>query len=138
MAHFARLGIGNIVERVEVVSNDIATSEQSGIAFLQELYNDPYGVWKQSSYNTVGNIHGLDGTPFRKNHAGVGFHYDAKRDAFISWRPFNSWILNEDTCTWKPPVAHPVGQETIYCDWDEELYKSDNTKGWVNAAGESP
>ena len=45
MAHFARLGIGNIVERVEVVSNDIATSEQSGITFLQELYNDPYGVW---------------------------------------------------------------------------------------------
>jgi hypothetical protein len=96
MAHFAKLGTGNIVERVEVVSNDIATTEQAGVDFLNNLYKTR-DVWKQTSYN--GNI--------RKNFAGVGFQYDQTRDAFIAPKPFNSWTLNEDTCLWEAPVAYP-------------------------------
>ena len=71
MAHFAKLGIGDIVERVHVVSNDVATTEQAGIDFLNELYNTR-DVFKQTSYNTFGGEHKLGGTPFRKNYAIVG------------------------------------------------------------------
>ena len=114
MAHFAKLGVGNIVERVEVVSNDIATTEQAGIDFLNNLYKSR-DVWKQTSYN--GNI--------RKNFAGIGFKYDQTRDAFIAPKPFNSWTLNEDTCIWEAPVAKPtLTQEQIdnnnYYRWNEE------------------
>jgi len=106
MAHFAKLGVGNIVERVEVVSNDIATTEQAGIDFLNNLYktND---IWKQTSYNTSAGEHLLGGTPFRKNYAGVGFTYDQTRDAFISPQPFDSWTLNETTCVWESPIPYP-------------------------------
>lgn len=113
MAHFAKLGIGNIVEKVEVVSNDIATNEQSGIDFLNNLYGTR-DVWKQTSYN--GDI--------RKNYAGIGFKYDQTRDAFIPPKPFNSWSLNEDTCQWEAPVAYPNdGKNYIWNEtnqtWDE-------------------
>jgi hypothetical protein len=104
MAHFAKLGVGNIIEAVHVVSNDIAISEQAGIDFLNNLYNSR-DVWKQTSYNTSGGVHSSGGTPFRKNHAGVGYTYDQTRDAFIPPKPFNSWILNETTCLWEAPVA---------------------------------
>ena len=63
MAHFAKLGIGNKVEKVEVVSNDIATTEQAGIDFLNNLHKTPYDIWKQTSYNTRGNVHVLGETP---------------------------------------------------------------------------
>jgi hypothetical protein len=96
MAHFAKLGVGNIVERVEVVSNDIATDEQTGVDFLNNLY-ETRDVWKQTSYN--GNI--------RKNFAGIGFTYDQTRDAFIPPKPYNSWVLNETTCLWEAPVVYP-------------------------------
>ena len=106
MAHFAKLGTGNIVERVEVVHNDIATTEQAGADFLNNLYKTR-DVWKQTSYNN--NI--------RKNFAGIGFKYDQTRDAFIAPKPFNSWILNEDTCRWEALVAKPDdGQRYI---WNE-------------------
>ena len=116
MAHFAKLGTGNIIERVEVVSNDIATTEQAGVDFLNNLYgtND---IWKQTSYNTKGGVHKTGGTPFRKNYAGIGFKYDQTRDAFIPPKPFNSWILNETTCLWEAPVSYPTdGQKYT---WNE-------------------
>ena len=65
MAHFAKLGPGDIVERVEVVNNDIATTEQAGADFLNNLYNTR-DVWKQTSYNTRGNVHSNGGTPLEK------------------------------------------------------------------------
>ena len=113
MAHFAKLGTGNIIETVHVVSNDIALTEQAGVDFLNNLYNTR-DVWKQTSYN--GNI--------RKNYAGVGYSYDQTRDAFIPPKPFNSWILNEDTCLWESPIARPeLTQEQInnnnYYTWNE-------------------
>ena len=106
MASFAKLGVGNIVETVVVVSNDIATTEQAGADFLNNLYNTR-DIWKQTSYNTMGGVHVLGGTPFRKNHAGIGYFYDQERDAFIPPKPFDSWILNEESCTWESPVEKP-------------------------------
>ena len=106
MAHFAKLGVGNVVERVHVVSNDVATTELAGIDFLNKLYNTR-DVFKQTSYNTIGGVHKLGGTPFRKNYAGVGYNYDQIRDAFIPPKPFASWTLNEETCVWDPPVVRP-------------------------------
>ena len=82
MAHFVKIGKGNIVEKIVVVSNDIATTEQAGADFLNNLYNTR-DIWKQTSYNTFGGVHKLDGTPFRKNYAGKGYSYDESRDAFI-------------------------------------------------------
>jgi hypothetical protein len=96
MAHFAKLGVGNIVEQVIVVSNDIAITEQAGVDFINKLYNTR-DVWKQTSYNN--NI--------RKNFAGIGYSYDQQRDAFIPPRRYNSWILNEDTCRWEAPIPAP-------------------------------
>jgi hypothetical protein len=107
MAHFAKIGNDNIVERVEVVSNNVATDEQAGITFLQNLYNDT-ATWKQTSYNN--NI--------RKNFAGIGYTYDSSKDAFISPQPYSSWTLNDDTCRWEAPVAYPDDGE-LY-EWNED------------------
>ena len=132
MAHFAKLGKGNVVERVEVLSNDVATTEQAGVDFLNNLYktNDN---WKQTSYNTRFGIHYVNNTDtpsedqskaFRKNYAGVGYTYDEARDAFITPRPsYDSWVFNEDTCNWEAPVAYPDDGESY--SWDEA------TTSWV-------
>ena len=122
MAHFAKLGIGNKVVTVEKVSNDIATSEQAGIDFLNNLYktND---IWKQTSYNTYGGEHKLGGTPFRKNYATVGGTYDPSRDAFIPPKPYPSWVLNETTCLWDAPVVKPEDDNNYI--WNEETQQWD-------------
>jgi hypothetical protein len=111
MAHFAKLGTGNIVEQVIVVSNDIAITEQAGVDFINKLYNTR-DVWKQTSYNN--NI--------RKNFAGIGYQYDQTRDAFIPPKLYNSWILNEQTCNWECPVAYPMDGQRY--QWNE------STKIW--------
>ena len=128
MAYFAKLGTGNIVEQVISINNAVITDangieqEQLGIEFLKTLYNEPNAIWKQTSYNTVGGVHLLGGTPFRKNHAGIGYTYDSQRDAFISPKPFNSWILNEQTCLWEAPVAYPVDSNiNNRYTWNEEI-----------------
>ena len=112
MANFAKIGTGNIVEKVEVLHNDVATTEQAGVDFLNNLYNTR-DVWKQTSYNNN----------FRKNFAGIGFKYDQDRDAFISPQPYPSWTLVEDTCKWEAPVAYPTDGKTY--TWDE------STTNWV-------
>ena len=115
MAHFAKLGVGNIVEQVIVVSNDIAITEQAGSDFINKLYNTR-DVWKQTSYNN--NI--------RKNFAGIGYQYDQQRDAFIPPKPYNSWILNEDTCLWNAPVAMPNDvSATKQYSWNEQTLSWD-------------
>ena len=119
MAHFAKLGVGDIVVAVHVVSNDVATTEQAGVDFLNNLYNTR-DVWKQTSYNN--NI--------RKNYAGIGYSYDSSRDAFIAPKPYDSWTLNETTCDWEAPVAKPeLTQEQInnnnYYSWNEETQQWD-------------
>ena len=122
MAYFAKLGKGNKVLAVHTVSNDIATTEQAGVDFLNNLYNIRE-VWKQTSYNTRGGEHILGGEPFRKNYAGVGFTYDQIRDAFIPPQPFSSWTLNEESCLWEAPIPLP-DTENRYI-WNEETQQWD-------------
>ncbi len=122
MAHFAKLGKGNKVLAVHVVSNNIATTEQAGIDFLNNLYGTR-DVWKQTSYNTIGGEHILGGTPFRKNYAELGGKYDSSKDAFIPNKPFQSWVLNETTCRWEAPVEKP-SEEGSY-NWNEETQQWD-------------
>jgi len=112
MAYFAKLGTGNIIETVISINNSVITDsngieqEKLGNDFINKLYNTR-DVWKQTSYNNN----------FRKNFAGIGFQYDQTRDAFISPKPFNSWILNEDTCRWNAPVAMPIDDNRY--SWNE-------------------
>ena len=128
MAHFAKLGTGDVVLTVEVVSNDIATSEQAGVEFLQSLYNNR-DVWKQTSYNTYGGEHKLGGTPFRKNYATIGGKYDPSRDAFIEPKPYDSWTLNETTCLWEAPIEEPTLTEQQL--EDGSLYNwNETTQQW--------
>ena len=116
MAHFAKIGAGSIVERVEVVHNDVATSEKAGADFLNGIYNTS-DTWIQTSYNTFAGEHKLGGTPFRKNYATVGGRYDQTRDAFIPPQNYESWVLNEDTCRWEAPVVKPDDDQNYR--WNE-------------------
>jgi hypothetical protein len=122
MASFAKIGLNNKVIEVVSVNNEVLKDssgierEELGIQFLNELYKWP--IWKQTSYNTIGGIHNNGGTPFRKNHAGIGFTYDEDRDAFIPKKPYNSWILNEQTCNWEAPVAYPTDGKRY--SWNEQ------------------
>jgi hypothetical protein len=121
MASFAKIGLNNKVIEVLSVVNEILhdsngiEQESIGIDFLTKLTG--YPVWKQTSYNTVAGVHTKGGTPFRKNHAGIGFIYDEDRDAFIPKKPFNSWILNEQTCLWESPTNRPNDQKEYI--WNE-------------------
>ena len=121
MASFAKIGLNNKVIEVLSVVNEVLhdsngiEQEVIGIDFLTKLTG--YPVWKQTSYNTHGGVHNNNGTPLRKNHAGIGYTYDEDRDAFIPPKPFNSWILNEDTCRYEAPVAKP-NDGNIY-KWNE-------------------
>jgi len=112
MASFAKIENNIVITVISVVNEVLKDSngieqENIGIEFLKTLYNEPNAIWKQTSYNTYGGVHSLGKTPFRKNHAGIGFTYDSQRDAFIPIKPFNSWILNEQTCNWEAPVVKP-------------------------------
>ena len=123
MAHFAEIDENNIVLRVIVVADE---HEADGENWCNGFLG---GTWKQTSFNTVGNVHALDGTPFRKNYAGVDYTYDTTRDAFIPPKPYPSWALNETTCLWESPIDYPSGNK-IY-RWDEDAYQADNNNGWV-------
>ena len=126
MASFAKIGLNGKVIEVQSVVNEVlhdsngVEREDIGIDFLTKLTG--WSIWKQTSYNTRGGVHILGGTPFRKNHAGVGYTYDEDRDAFIPAKPYSSWVLNEETCLWEAPVVKPDdGNKYI---WNE------TTKEW--------
>ena len=112
MAHWAELDESNIVTRVLVGSNE---DPDEG---YQWLIDNLGGTWVKTSYNTQGGVHSLGGTPLRKNYAGIGYSYDKDRDAFIPPKPFDSWLLDEDTCLWNPPVAYPADGKMY--TWDED------------------
>jgi hypothetical protein len=122
MASFAKIGLNNkVIEILSVVNEVLHDSngieqEVIGIDFLTKLTG--YPLWKQTSYNTIGGIHNNGGTPLRKNHAGIGYTYDEDRDAFIPPKPFNSWILNENTCLWESPIPYP--QDNNRYNWNEQ------------------
>ena len=114
MAHYTFLDNNNIVTEV-IVGKD----EGEDNTDWEVHYGNFRGqVCKRTSYNTSGGVHKEGGIPFRKNYAGIGFTYDEQRDAFIPPKPFSSWILNEDTCLWEPPVSYPTDGEQY--TWNEE------------------
>ena len=121
MAHFAKIDLNNLVEKVlvdhnnELLNNGVEV-EQKGIDFLQKIFGNS-SLWKQTSYNTTAGVHKLGGTPFRKNYAGKGMTYDETRDAFISPTPYASWVFNETSCVWDPPVAYP--SDGNFYEWNE-------------------
>jgi hypothetical protein len=118
MAHFAKLDENNVVLEVAVINNiemlaaDGSESEMMGVAFLIR-WSGGYSNWKQTSYN--GKI--------RKNYAGVGYTYDSARDAFIPPKPFQSWVFNEESCSWDAPIPFPTDGQRY--NWDEA------TTSWV-------
>lgn len=119
MAHFAKLDENNVVVDVIVVGDE---------------YQDTYAEWRatfgekyvQTSYNTRNGVHILGGTPLRKNYAGIGGTYDEERDAFIPPKTFSSWVLDEDTCCWVPPVPMPE-----YYDGGPDYHWSEETLSWI-------
>lgn len=112
MSHFAKVESGIVTQ--------VIVAEQSFV-------DAQLGTWVQTSYNTQGGVHSLGGTPLRKNYAGISYTYDAQRDAFIPPQPFGSWLLDETTCQWNPPVPMPDDAEMGVKDyaWDEA------TKNWI-------
>jgi hypothetical protein len=111
MAHFAKVENG-IVTQVIVIEADVLASG---------LWGDP-SSFVQTSYNTQGGQH-PEGRPLRKNFAGIGYTYDAQRDAFIPPKPYPSWVMDEDTCLWNAPTAMPTDGKMY--TWDEA------TTSWV-------
>jgi len=126
MASFAKIGLNSkVIQVVSVHNNELKDSngveqENIGINFLINLTG--WSIWKQTSYNTYAGEHKLGGTPLRKNHASIGYTYDEDRDAFIPKKPYDSWILNEETCRWEAPVVRPDDGQNYY--WNE------TTKQW--------
>jgi len=129
MAHFEKLDESNLVVFVTVGRQEDDGKEA-------ELTARTGDVYKQTSYNTRGGVHYTDGEPsadqskaLRFNYAGIGFSYDADRDAFIPPKPFDSWVLDETTCLWVAPIDYPAdgGEYT----WDEE------TGDWVEVTDEA-
>ena len=112
MAHFTQLNEHNTVIKIIVINNNELydengiEQEQKGIDFCKSLYGFDT-IWKQTSYNARQ----------RKNYAGSGYIYDSDRDAFIAPKPFDSWSLDENTCTWTPPV--PIPTDGMY-RWNED------------------
>lgn len=112
MSHFAKV-IGGIVTEVLVIEQDVINTG---------LFGDP-ALFVQTSYNTHGGEH-PEGRPLRKNYAGVGYTYDAERDAFIAPQPYSSWTLDENTCLWVAPEAYPDDGDIYF--WNENVLQ------WVN------
>jgi hypothetical protein len=128
MAHFAEIDSLQRVIRVLVV-DDADTQDKNGNekdSIGMKYLNDAFGgTWLRTSYNTLGGIHKLGGTPFRKNYAGPGYIYDSARDAFIAPKIHASWTLNESTCQYEAPIEVPDDGK-LYT-WDEE------TTNWTEA-----
>jgi len=132
MAHFAQLDENNIVTQVIVVGNDDCTDangnevESIGVAFCQKLLGAETN-WKQTSYNN--NI--------RVRYAGIGYSYNETLDAFVPPKPFDSWVLVEETADWVSPLgaAPELTEEEVearsFYRWDEEAHQENNTTGWV-------
>jgi len=108
MAHYAKVVDGLVVEVI------VAEAD-----FFNTFVDTSPGEWVQTSYNTAGGKHKNNKTPLRKNFAGIGYTYDKERDAFIPPKTHESWILDEDTCTWKPPKSQP-NDNKVYT-WDDSI-----------------
>jgi hypothetical protein len=140
MAYFAKLDSNNKVIQVVSVNNNVIKDsnnieqESLGIEFLRNLYNEPEANWKKTSFNTkagkyydlTNNILSQDQSKaFRKNYASLGYSYDENRDAFIAPQPYNSWVLNEQSCCWEAPSPMPEAVDGKAPIWDE------NSLSWI-------
>jgi hypothetical protein len=125
MAHYAFLDSNNFVTEVIVGKHE----GEDGIDWEQWYGEFRDQTCKRTSYNTSGGVHNNGGTPYRKNYAGIGYTYDAGRDAFIPPKTYASWVLNETTCLWEPPTPMPQGG--LY-DWDEA------TVSWISHPDATP
>ena len=114
MAHYAFLDTNNIVTEV-IVGKD---EGEDGIDWEQHYGEFRGQTCKRTSYNTSAGAHKNGGTPYRKNYAGIGYAYDAGRDAFIPQKPFASWLLNETSCVWESPISYPTDDKRY--SWNEE------------------
>ena len=121
MAHYAFLDSNNVVTEVIVGKNE----GDEGIDWEQWYGAFRGQVCKRTSYNTIAGIHTNGGTPYRKNYAGIGYSFDAGRDAFIPPKPYASWLLDEQTCNWNSPNPTPQGDKQY--TWDE------STIAWVES-----
>jgi len=110
MSHFAKLDNNNVVIFVTVGRQEDDGKEAELCARTGDRY-------VQTSYNTSGGVHRLGGTPLRKNYAGIGYTYDQQRDAFVPPQPYASWLLDEATCLWVPPI--PMPEDGGLYRWDE-------------------
>jgi hypothetical protein len=126
MSYYAKVNEGFVV-------NVIRADE----SFFEIFIDDEPGQWIQTSYNTRGGVHYLPDSDvpspdqskaLRKNYAGVGYAYDSQRDAFIPPKTFPSWVLDDETCQWVPPVASPSdgkiyvwNEDTL--SWIEKIYE---------------
>lgn len=120
MTTFAKIDQNNIVVDVIVAEQNIINSGALG---------DP-SKWIQTSRNTREGVHlVVGGTPLRKNYAGIGYTYDAERDAFIPPKRYESWVLNEETCTWQSPIPEPKpfirNSLNVYYLWNEDTVSWD-------------
>jgi hypothetical protein len=124
MAHYAFLDENNVVTEVIVGRNEDEVVD--GISDWEAHYGEFRGqVCKRTSYNTSAGVHNNGGTPYRYNYAGIGYTFDATKGtdgAFIPPKPFPSWLLDEETCGWNPPVAHPTvdPENPKMYTWNEE------------------
>jgi len=107
MSHFAKVVDGLVTQ--------VIVAEQE---FFDTFVDSSPGQWIQTSYNTYGGVH-PEGRPLRKNYAGIGFTYDAGRDAFIPPKPYSKWVLNETTCLWDAPTQMPNDGKRYL--WDDAL-----------------
>ena len=117
MAHYAFLDENYIVTEV------IVGKDETNFDWERHYGDFRAQLCKRTSFNTLGGTHINGGSPFRKNFAGIGYTYDVIRDSFIAPKPFNSWILNEETCLWEPPISYP-DTNNLYI-WNEEELKWD-------------
>ena len=148
MAHFAKLGLNNIVETVVFIKNiDTMTDEgveQESVGVAKLVEDTGHSTWKKCSFNTRANVHLKGGTAFRANFPDVGWTYDSTNDIFTEPRPTDkdgdscaSWTMNTTTGVWSAPLSKPADPakqdgvvQKVY-QWDESVYQGNNSLGWV-------
>ena len=147
MAHFAEIGINNVVKQVVVIDN-IKCMNDGGIEdiditmdYIRSVYG--HSNFVKCSYNSRENAHAEGGTALRANYPGIGSIYDSTNDIFHDPRPTDkdnesctSWTLNTTKGIWEPPITEPTlttseKDDGKHYEWDESVYTGDNTKGWI-------
>ena len=140
MAHYAKLGLDNIVTAVVAVDTiDCMTRggiQREYIGLAHRVKHHGHELWKTCSYNTRGGVHSGGGTPFRAIYPGIGWYYNSEHDIFHPASPYASYTLNTTTGMWEAPIAQPELTDAqveagSYYRWDEDAYQADNTAGWV-------